>query len=319
MLGFCAIVLSVLWARRRSLLDYWLMIVTLSLMAEIAFTVIGGGRTSFGSYANRIFSLVTSTIILALLLSEMVRAYAQLARSNAMLQSERNNKLTNLEAMVASISHEVRQPLSSIATSGGAALRFLGRTSPNLEEVRSNLNLIVGESYRASQVFDNILALFGRADKGHESVDMNEITSEALRSLGGQMKDRSITIRTDLMSERPLVMGHRGQLQEVLLNLVRNAIEAMDAVKDGSRVLQVRTERDDSDQMVVTVEDSGPGIDPKKLEGIFDAFVSTKPKGTGLGLAICRMIIERHGGQLSAWSGKKRGAVFQFILPTGKA
>jgi signal transduction histidine kinase len=93
----------------------------------------------------------------------------------------------------------------------------------------------------------------------------------------------------------------------------------MDAVKDGSRVLQVRTERDDSDQTVVTVEDSGPGIDPKKLEGIFDAFVSTKPKGTGLGLAICRMIIERHGGQLSAWSGKKRGAVFQFILPTGKA
>ena len=117
------------------------------------------------------------------------------------------------------------------------------------------------------------------------------------------------------MSELPLVMGHRGQLQEVLLNLVRNAIEAMDAVKDGSRVLQVRTERHGRDEIVVAVEDSGPGIDPKKLDGIFDAFVSTKPQGMGLGLAICRMIIERHGGQLSASSDGKNGALFEFVLP----
>ena len=100
--------------------------------------------------------------------------------------------------------------------------------------------------------------------------------------------------------------------------MVRNAIEAMNAAKHGSRVLQVRTERRDS-EIVVAVEDSGPGIDAKKLDRIFDAFVSTKPQGMGLGLAICRMIIERHGGQFSAWSGKKRGAVFQFILPTSKA
>jgi signal transduction histidine kinase len=114
-------------------------------------------------------------------------------------------------------------------------------------------------------------------------------------------------------------MGHQGQLQEVLLNLVRNAIEAMDAIKDGNRVLQVRTECRDSGEIVVAVEDSGPGIDPKKLDGIFDAFVSTKPQGMGLGLALCRMIIDRHGGKLSVWSGKKRGAVFQFILPTKSA
>jgi signal transduction histidine kinase len=114
-------------------------------------------------------------------------------------------------------------------------------------------------------------------------------------------------------------MGHRGQLQEVLLNLVRNAIEAMDAVKSGSRMLLVRIERHASDNIVVAVEDSGPGLDPEKLDGIFDAFVSTKPQGMGLGLAICRMIIERHHGQLSAWSGNTRGAVFQFILPITKA
>jgi signal transduction histidine kinase len=317
-LVLCAIALAVLWARRRSILDYWLMIVALSLTSEVAFSLIGGGRASLGAYANRIFALVTSTTILVLLLTEMTRAYAQLARTNAMLQRERNNKLTNLEAMIASISHEIRQPLSAIAMSGGAALRFLGQTSPNLEEVRSNLNLIVGENRRASQVFDNVLALFGRADKGYEPVDVNEIASEVLFTLGRELKDHGIATRTELMSELPLVMGHRGQLHEVLLNLVRNAIEAMDAVKDGSRVLQVRTERHGNDQIVVAVEDSGPGIDQEKLDGIFDAFVSTKPHGIGLGLAICRMIIDRHGGQLSAWSGKKRGAVFQFILPTRK-
>lgn len=314
-----ATALTVLPFRQRSVLDRWLVVVALVYIAELAFSgLFPSVRFSVGFYAGRVFSLITSSIVLIVLMAETMRLYVRLARSNAMLQAERNNKLMNLEAMVASISHEIRQPLGAIAVSGSAALRFLERTSPNLEEVRSALNLMVDESHRASQVFDNIRALFGEADRGHEPVDLNEITFEVLRILGGELKDRSITTRTELMSERPLVMGHRGQLQEVLLNLVRNAIEAMDAVKDGSRVLQV-TSKHDADKIIVAVEDSGPGIDPKKLDGIFDAFVSTKPRGMGLGLAICRMIIDRHHGQLSAWPGKKRGAVFQFILPTTKA
>jgi C4-dicarboxylate-specific signal transduction histidine kinase len=232
------------------------------------------------------------------------------------LQRERDNKLMNLEAMAASIAHEVRQPLSAIATNGNAALRFLGRTPPDHKEVRSSLSRIISNSHRASQVFDNIRALFGKVDKEHELIDMNEIVLEVLHTLRGELKDRVITVRTELTSQLPLVMGHRGQLHEVLLNLVRNAIEAMDAIKDTRRVLQARTERHDGrDEIVVAIEDSGPGIDPEKLDGIFDAFVSTKPQGMGLGLAICRMIIDRHGGQLSASSGKRRGAVFQFILP----
>lgn len=177
------------------------------------------------------------------------------------------------------------------------------------------MNLMVGESHRASQVFDNIRALFGKADKEHAPVDVNEITLEVLRTLGGELKDRGITTRTELMCELPLVMGHRGQLQEVVLNLVRNAIESMDVVKDGSRVLQVRTKRPGRDEIAVAVEDSGPGIDPKKLDSVFDAFVSTKSQGMGLGLAICRMIIDRHGGKLSASSDGKNGALFEFVLP----
>ena len=250
------------------------------------------------------------------LIAELHQRTEELGRSLVDLQRERDNKLMNLEAMAASIAHEVRQPLSAIATSGNAALRFLGRTPPDHKEVRSSLSRIISSSHRASQVFDNIRALFGKVDKGHELIDMNEIALEVLHTLRGELKDRVITVRTELTSQLPLIMGHRGQLHEVLLNLVRNAIEAMDAIKDGRRVLQVRTERHDGrDEIVVAVEDSGQGIDPEKLDGIFDAFVSTKPQGMGLGLAICRMIIDRHGGQLSASSGKRRGAVFQFILP----
>jgi two-component system, NtrC family, sensor kinase len=251
------------------------------------------------------------------LIAELRQRTEELGRSVAELQRERDNKLMNLEAMAASIAHEVRQPLSAIATSGNAALRFLGRTPPDHKEVRSSLSRIISSSHRASQVFDNIRALFGKVDKGRELIDMNEIALEVLHTLRGELKDRVITVRTELTSQLPLIMGHRGQLHEVLLNLVRNAIEAMDAIKDGRRVLQVRTERHDGrDEIVVAVEDSGQGIDPEKLDGIFDAFVSTKPQGMGLGLAICRMIIDRHGGQLSASSGKRRGAVFQFILPS---
>jgi two-component system, NtrC family, sensor kinase len=250
------------------------------------------------------------------LIAELRQRTEELGRSLTDLQRERDNKLMNLEAMAASIAHEVRQPLSAIATSGNAALRFLGRTPPDHKEVRSSLSRIISNSHRASQVFDNIRALFGKVDKEHELIDMNEIVLEVLHTLRGELKDRVITVRTELTSQLPLVMGHRGQLHEVLLNLVRNAIEAMDAIKDIRRVLQARTERHDGRaEIVVAIEDSGPGIDPEKLDGIFDAFVSTKPQGMGLGLAICRMIIDRHGGQLSASSGKRRGAVFQFILP----
>jgi signal transduction histidine kinase len=132
------------------------------------------------------------------------------------------------------------------------------------------------------------------------------------------LKEHDITTQVALNSELPLVIGHKGQLQEVLINLIRNAIEAMDAGKGDRRVLQVRAERHGGDAVVVQVEDSGPGIDPDQMDSIFDAFVTTKSHGMGLGLAICRMIIERHAGQLSAAAAQPHGSVFQVVLPTGR-
>jgi two-component system, NtrC family, sensor kinase len=249
------------------------------------------------------------------LLHELRQRTDELGRSVVELQRERDNKLMNLEAMAASISHEVRQPLASIASNGGAALRFLGHAPPNLEETRSALNRMVSDSHRASQVFDNIRALFGRADPKHEPIDVNDLALGVLAALRQELKDRGIAMEAVLTAALPPVLGHKGQLQEVLINLIRNAVEAMDAVEVGQRILRVGAVHDGGKSVVVAVEDSGPGIELKHAESIFEAFVTTKPNGMGLGLAICRMIVERHDGQLSVSSARVRGSVFRMVLP----
>src|SRR6202140_2029341 len=251
----------------------------------------------------------------ARLLNELRQRTDELGRSVADLQRERDNKLMNLEAMAASIGHEVRQPLAGISSNGGAALRFLGHTPPNIEEARLALHRMVKDSHRASQVFDNIRTLFGKANQAHAPIDVNELAVAVLDALGEELKVHNITTRAELKAELPLVMGHSGQLQQVFINLVRNAIEAMDAFKDGRRLLQLRSARDGDGTIVVEVEDCGPGIDPGRLANVFDAFITTKPHGMGLGLAICRMIVERHHGKLAVAPAQPSGSIFSVVLP----
>jgi signal transduction histidine kinase len=248
------------------------------------------------------------------LIAELSQRTDQLVRSVADLQRERNNKLMNMEAMAASISHEVRQPLASIVTHGHAALRFLKRIPSNVEETRSSLESIISDSHRASQVFDNIRALFGKGDAGYEPIEVNELVQGTLSTVQGDLDNHAITTSVRLSDDLPKVAGHKGQLEEVLLNLIRNAVEAMQTDKNDRRVLQISSGRS-GDKIVVAVEDSGPGIDPKHAESIFDAFVTTKSHGMGLGLALCRMIIERHSGELSASPAHPRGSIFRLVLP----
>jgi signal transduction histidine kinase len=266
-----------------------------------------------------ILAVSLCAIVLASLFSERRESEARLARSNLTLQRERNNKLMNIDAITSAIVHEVRQPLAAIAANGSAGIRWLTKTPPDLDEVRAAMTRIVRDSHRASQVLESIRALFKSADLEAQPVDLNGIALGALDLLRGEFKDHGVITRAELAPELPLVPGHSGQLQEVMLNLVRNAIEAMDSITDRARVLRVRTERDGREAIVVSVQDSGPGIDPEKLDSIFDAFVTTKPQGMGLGLAICQMIISRHEGQLSASADNKSGALFQFTLPIKSA
>jgi signal transduction histidine kinase len=265
-----------------------------------------------------ILVVALSAYVLAALFAERRESEARLISSNMMLERERSNKLMNLEAMAASISHEVRQPLTGITLSGTALLRYLGDTPPKLEKARSTAEKVIAAGHRISQILDDIRNLFGTTERAQGPVDVNDLALSALRALGGELKNHNIVTRTHLKPELPPIMGHSGQLQQVIVNLIQNAIDAMDSVDSDRRVLQVSTEHNGGEAINITVEDTGPGIDPQKSDHIFDTFFTTKLHGMGLGLAICRMIVERHDGKFSVSSANPHGAIFRITLPQMK-
>ena len=315
----CVLALALLWRKKRSVLNQWLMVVALAFASELIINgLLISARFTLGFYVSRLFSIVTSTIVLVVLLEETTRLYGRLARSNAMLLREQNNRLMTLEALASSISHEVRQPLTGIVASGSALLRFLGGTPPKLDKVGSAAEGMIAAAHRASQILDDIRNLFGTAGLRQSPVDMNDLALKGLHALDSELKSHNVTTRIDLASQLPPIMGHNGQLQEVIINLIQNAVDAMDSTDTDRRVLQVRTEHN-GDAISVEIEDTGPGIDPKKSDNIFDAFFTTKPHGMGLGLAICRMIVERYEGQLGVSSANPHGAIFRIMLPQMKS
>jgi signal transduction histidine kinase len=265
-----------------------------------------------------ILVVALSAYVLAALFAERRESVARLASSNTMLERERSNKLMNLEAMAASISHEVKQPLTGITLNASALLRYLGDTPPKLEKARSAAEKVIAGGERIGQLLDDIRNLFGTTERAQGPVDVNGLALSALGALDGELKKHNIVTRTHLKPELPSVIGHSGQLQQVIVNLIQNAIDAMDTVNSDRRVLQVTTEHDGGEAISITVEDTGPGIDPKKSDHIFDTFFTTKPHGMGLGLAICRMIVERHDGKLSVSSADRHGAIFRIKLPQMK-
>jgi len=224
-----------------------------------------------------ILIVTLSAYVLAALFAERRENEVRLTSSNMMLDRERNNKLMNLEAMAASISHEVRQPLTGITLSGNALLRYLGDTSPKLEKARSVAEKMIAGSLRIGQILEDIRNLFGTTERAPGAVNMNELALGALRALDGELKNHKIATRTRLKPELPPIMGHTGQLQQVIINLIQNAIDAMGTVESDRRVLQVRTDHNSGDAISITVEDTGPGIDPKKADEVFDAFITSKP------------------------------------------
>jgi signal transduction histidine kinase len=191
----------------------------------------------------------------------------------------------------------------------------LERVPPDLDKVRSSLSGVVKDCNRVSEVFETIRALFQRVNQKREPTAINEIVFEVLQSMRQELVDHGIATETELAPELQQVDGDRNQLRQVIINLIHNAIESMDGMLDRSRVLRVSTKSLGPDAIVVSVEDSGPGINPTRLESIFDPFITTKPDGMGLGLAICRMIAQRHDGKLSALSDGENGAQFRLVLP----
>jgi len=311
--------LALLLRRRKSVLDLWLTVAVVTLVAELGVsTFVIASRFSLGFYTSRLLSVAASIVVLIALLAETIRQDRRLSRANMALQLERSRKLTSLDVALGAITHEVKQPLSSIALNAEAAKRFLGHDAPDLKEVRTIIDAIIHNSFHVNEIVKNIRDLFRNSREDLQQVDMNVVVTGVLRGLRQDMDHHGVTPHVELEAALPTVLGHKGQLQEVIFNLVHNALDAMNSSSIAKRDLRVRTERRGRKAIGIVVEDSGPGIKPEQIGRIFDAFVTTKKSGMGLGLAICRMIVERHGGHLSV-SSDIDGARFEIMLPIEQA
>ena len=307
--------LALLLRRRKSVLDLWLTVAVVTLVAELGVTTfVIGSRFSLGFYTSRLFSVAASVVVLIALLTETIRQDRRLSRANLALQLERSRKLTSLDVALGAITHEVKQPLASIALNAEAAKRFLGREAPDFKKVSTIIDAIINNSFHANEIIKNIRDLFRNSREDLQQVNMNDVVTGVLQGLRQDMDHHGVISHVELEAELPTVLGHKGQLQEVVFNLVHNALDAMSSGSIAKRDLRVRTERWGRKAIGIVVEDSGPGIKPDQIGRIFDAFVTTKKSGMGLGLAICRMIVERHGGKLSVSSGID-GARFEMMLP----
>jgi PAS domain S-box-containing protein len=225
------------------------------------------------------------------------------------------NRVATMGQLTASITHEVKQPIGAAVASAQAALRFLARRPPKLSKVRETLEAIVETGHRTGEVVDRIRALIKKAPTRNERLEINKTILEVIELIRGEAIRNGTSVRLDLAENLPLVEGDRVQLQQVILNLGINAVEAMSATDDRERELLIRTRKTEPFSALIEVRDSGPGLTPETLEHLFDAFYSTKPSGLGMGLSICRSIIEAHRGRLWATNVSPQGATFQFTLP----
>jgi len=215
--------------------------------------------------------------------------------------------------LTASITHEIRQPITSVVSSGYAARRWLDQT--NLAEVRQAIERMIADAARAGDIISGLRALGKKAPARIDSFDMNEAVREVLVITRGEAAKNEVSVETRLAYDLPLIVGDRVQLQQVMLNLIVNAIEAMSGMSEGPRHLVVETTRAEPDGVSVAVQDTGPGLDPENLNRAFEAFYTTKPEGMGMGLSICRSIVEAHGGKLTAGANTPRGTIFHFTIP----
>jgi PAS domain S-box-containing protein len=243
------------------------------------------------------------------------RKRAEEALREAQAELAHVTRVTTLGELTSSIAHEVNQPLAAVVNNASACLRWLAGQAPNLEEARQSAALIIADGHRAGEIISRIRALAKKAPPQKDCVNINETILEVIALARSEVHRNRVSTQTQLSSDVPLILGDRIQLQQVILNLIINAIEAMSEISEGPRELQVVTRKDELQGVLVTVRDSGPGLDPDSLDHLFTAFYTTKPQGMGMGLAISRSIIEAHGGRLWAVPNDGPGATFQFTLP----
>jgi signal transduction histidine kinase len=262
-------------------------------------------------------ALIFQTILIIWLYYEhRRRRYAEADSRKALAKFADMNRVATAGELTASIAHEIKQPLAAMVTSAKAGLRWLAKETPDLDETREAMKDVVKAGDRASEIIGSIRAMFKKDSRVEATVDLNNVIQDVLGLVQEELETQGILVQSGLTRPLPLVRGHSGQLQQVIMNLVRNAADAMHSVSSRPRLLRVKTAVHDHDGVLLSVEDSGTGIAAEDIDRIFESFFTTKSQGMGMGLSICRSIIEAHHGRLWASSGVDHGSVFNISLPT---
>ena len=311
-------VLAVLSFRRRTILDLWLMVTLLAYTPNFLVALIGSSvRFTVGWYAARCFILVGSCTLLTVLLIETMFLYSRLASAITLRRRERTNRLLSVDAVTGAIAHELRTPLGAIALNASTALSQLRSTPRELDDMEEILRDIEADSHRAAAMISSIREMTTKTVHRSALTSAEDVGQLALRLLKHDLQIHEISVTTEFQGNLPEVRIEGMELQQVLLNLVRNAIDAMGSSPPESRQLRLKTSFDGQSIVSMSIEDSGPGISAEEQERIFDPFFTTKSEGMGLGLAISSTLVANHGGRLRLVKSDSEGSIFELALPVG--
>jgi C4-dicarboxylate-specific signal transduction histidine kinase len=280
-------------------------------------TVLTSVRFTLGWYTARSYALIARFAVLTVLLTETISLYARLARTTVLLRRERANRLMSLDAATGAIAHEIAQPLAAIAAYGSAIVNWLKRTPPDLNDARTSATAIVEATHRANEIVLSVRALFRKTGDRTNLIQLNDVAREVLGLLQHDLGSSHVAVATEYLIDLPLIRADRIQLQQIVLNLVKNSIDAMNSVPSGNRHVRVVTRLSENSTVLLSVEDSGHGITEEDQGRVFDPFFTTKPTGMGLGLAICRTVALDHGGNLRLVETSSHGSIFEIELPIG--
>ena len=307
--------LVVLRRRAKSMIDLWLHVAVWSFLFEALLIPVSPGRYSLVFYVNRGMGIVSSAFVLLVLLSESSMLHRRLVLAMAAREREREEHRTAMDVMVASLAHELRQPLGAILMNGQAGAVVVGAMPGGHDAVRAAFADICRSATRASEIIDSVRTVFAHSPHDRGTLEVNDLVREAVDIMRPEIEAHRVVLELDLSPELPAIRGHRGQLTQVLMNGVRNGVESLATISARERLLRIHAVPREPDGVAIRIEDSGRGLDPVARDRIFEPFYSTKPRGMGLGLSICKSIIEGHEGSLSLLPGSPHGAIFQVELP----
>jgi signal transduction histidine kinase len=309
------IALVLLLARKRTILAIWLAVTVFMSLPDLTWAFLSGPRFSLGWYMTRGYSLIASFTVLVVLFVETTMLYARLASAITLQRRERAHRVMSVDEATAAIAHEINQPLGAVSLNCATALECLKTTPFDLEELRSCLTDAIDDSNRANEVVAGVRALFKTTARQRTMVEINRLAREVVRMVENDLHVHGVSASIEFQEDVPKVRADPIQLQQVILNLVKNAIDAIAIGPTTIKAIRLITTYDGKSTVSLYVQDSGPGITTENETQIFDPFFSTKPSGMGLGLSISRGIIEDHGGDLRLTETSAKGCIFEITLP----